>query len=75
MHRRDGAILPPGGHLAVVLGFKKEKNDLKGFIVNHPSSKHEYNWSHRFIELPRFEASFSGSFMSFWTPKGFSCSR
>ena len=62
----DGIIFQPGGHLAVALGFNQADGETTGFIVNHPSSSSEYNWSHRSVDLSRFKASFSGSFMSFW---------
>ena len=74
LRRADGQLWRPGGHLSVVVGYEKEDNDVTAVIVNHPSSWSEYNWECRPIELERFEASFSGAFMSFWIPGDQTCS-
>lgn len=62
----NGDVIPKGGHLIVVLGAVRENGELKGFVVNHPSSYSEFNWENHFINVEDFERSFSGAFMSFW---------
>jgi hypothetical protein len=49
-----------GGHLALVVGYKKEDRKLKGFYVHHTSIKPEYNWENRFIPLSEFMGGFTG---------------
>ncbi len=62
----DGALLAPGGHLIVALGYVMADGELQGFIVHHPSSYAAYNWERHFVRLDDFERSFSGAFLSFW---------
>lgn len=61
-----GEVIRKGGHLVVVKGVVKEKGELQGFIVNHPSSYWDFNWENHFVNVANFERSFSGAFMSFW---------
>jgi hypothetical protein len=67
---RDGTVISPGGHLVVVLGFEGNDPKPERILVHHPSSWKEYNWESRWIDFQRFEASSTGSFMSFWEHEG-----
>jgi len=60
-----GEVIQKGGHLIVVTGVVREKGELKGFIVNHPSSYSGFNWENHFVSVEDFKKSFSGAFMSF----------
>lgn len=66
-----GEIIQKGGHLIVVKGVAKENGELKGFIVNHPSSYSGWNFENHFVCIEDFKNSFSGAFMSFWITKYF----
>lgn len=49
-----------GGHLALVVGFEDENDELKGFYVHHTSISLERNWPDKFISLARFKQGFTG---------------
>lgn len=49
-----------GGHLALVIGYERDKNEIKGFIVNHTSIIPEYNWENKLIPIDMFKKGFTG---------------
>ncbi|MFA6252834.1 MAG: hypothetical protein WCV69_01010 [Patescibacteria group bacterium] len=49
-----------GGHLALIVGFEGNIENIKGFYVNHTSIIPDYNWQYKFIELEKFKAGFTG---------------
>lgn len=49
-----------GGHLALVVGVKKNGAPLEGFYIHHTSIHQEYNWPARFIPLDTFKAGYTG---------------
>lgn len=49
-----------GGHLAVIAGYEKEGDRIKGFYVNHTSIQSEYNWKQRLISVEDFMAGYTG---------------
>lgn len=54
-----------GGHLALVIGYKNNKEgDLEGFYVHHTSTTDTYNWEAKFIPLEEFNQGFTGRFIT-----------
>ena len=62
----EGEVYKTGGHLIVVMGTVTEGEELKAFIVNHPSCFENCNWEKFEVDVDRFAASFSGNFITFW---------
>lgn len=48
-----------GGHLALVVGFKGEK-EPEGFFVHHTSIRPAYNWPNKYLPVAEFERGFTG---------------
>ena len=51
-----------GGHLVLVIGYEKDEKEIKGFYVNHPSIKPDYNWENKFIPIKQFKKGFKDAF-------------
>ncbi|MBI3572818.1 MAG: C39 family peptidase [Candidatus Kerfeldbacteria bacterium] len=49
-----------GGHLAVVVGYKRENGKLTGFFVHHTSKLKEENWVSCFIPRSVFHKRYTG---------------
>ena len=49
-----------GGHLALVIGAKRENGRLAGFYVHHTSIREGYNWENRFVPLRDFKRGYTG---------------
>jgi len=50
-----------GGHLALVVGYEKDKfGALVGFYIHHTSIIKEYNWKYKLISLGKFKKGFTG---------------
>lgn len=62
---KGGGIVARGGHLVVVFGIETTAAGVEKFLVHHPSSEQSYEWRAHWVGRAPFEASFSGSFMSF----------
>lgn len=51
---------PPGGHLVVVLGFRRVGDEVTGYLVHNPSGRSPDMQSDAFIPVARFRAAFAG---------------
>lgn len=49
-----------GGHLAVVVGYKKENDAIAGFYVHHTSKRKDQNWIGRFVPMDVFHRGYTG---------------
>ena len=59
-----GKIRTPGGHLIVAYGTRRNPNqELSQLICHHPSAVEKYNWPNNYVDIERFNASFSGHYI------------
>ncbi len=57
-----------GGHLAVVVGYRKVENKVVGFYIHHTSKISEQNWIGRFVPSQTFERGYTGRAISISVP-------
>lgn len=56
----------PGGHLALIIGFKMKDKNLAGFFIHNPSGKSEATQKRAFVPIDIFKKAYSKRGIAIW---------